>query len=66
MVKEEGPSLNDSGKVQMIKAIFFQFHTGRRDEGINVILDSWEPGLGDPPTEYMTNDVEAGNFMIKD
>ena len=24
-----------------------------------------EAGLGDPPTEYTTNDVEAGNFVIK-
>ena len=24
-----------------------------------------EAGLGDPPTEYTTTDVEAGNFMIK-
>ena len=24
-----------------------------------------EAGLGDPPTEYTTNDVEARNFMIK-
>ena len=24
-----------------------------------------EAGLGDPPTDYMTKDVEAGNFMIK-
>ena len=25
-----------------------------------------EAGLGDPPTEHTTNDVEAGNFVIKD
>ena len=24
-----------------------------------------EAGLGDPRTDYMTKDVEAGNFMIK-
>ena len=24
-----------------------------------------EAGLGDPPTDYTTKDVEAGNFMIK-
>ena len=24
-----------------------------------------EAGLGDPPNEFTTNDVEAGNFIIK-
>ena len=24
-----------------------------------------EAGLGDPPTDYKTNDIEVGNFMIK-
>ena len=24
-----------------------------------------DAGLGDPPTEYTSNDVEAGNFMVK-
>ena len=24
-----------------------------------------DAGLGDPPTEYTTNDIEAGNFMVK-
>ena len=83
MVKGEGHSLNDSGKIKMIKAnkrsfktssyyIFFLSHDIfsnfiQADVMKESVLYSirGEAGLGDPPTEYTTNDVEAGNFVIK-
>ena len=41
---------------------FLKFKTVKEAMLAPIRIDA---GLGDPPTEYTTNDIEAGNLMVK-